>query len=576
MAYRARVLGRISELEAELWAMRRAHNEASLMLRLPPELFTRVFKELTILSPHGISPIRRHRKTPRQKEAPWLSQVNVCHRWRQIILSCSSLWSSLLLTREDLTREMITRSGVAPLEVNLAEGYKYIPGALRVALAQVQRLQSVSLYAPFGTAKWPEDVLDHWTHQELPILKNLSLENSEPHYSRPTAFKSFPQKAPSLRCLVMRGLTISWNEMPLGSNIVNLRLSQKRRSLARPSWTDFFTSLRAMSRLETLDLEGFLPMGQLNSLEMTGSPLRPELPRLKSLRIADFMEPTSDFFKSVSYPTTALIDADIVGQGDEESDMEGSDIGESDLAALNSFDFLFGNFNHPAFKQLRIETNPGYYWYHKLKFSFWTNVAEDLGSNRKVSQENPARSIEVKLHNKFEISSDHVISVALKNYDLEPIESMILSIEEGEPAPDWAALSSSMSGTRSISCYEVAMVPFLQALAGSSTSSTITDIEERSTCSGRPLHMPASHPALFTSLDTLIISEPAFGSRYGRRDDVGYEHEMSLLLEALGNRNAVLPIPTIVLRCCHTLEKRDRERVESAAKGSTVQWIEYY
>ncbi|KAI0035258.1 hypothetical protein K488DRAFT_43652, partial [Vararia minispora EC-137] len=98
-------------------SLRGCRNAFIPVSRLPPEILTRIFLELALISPpkHAHSPSVSSRK---HESLGWIVVTQVCARWRHVACACSSLWTLIdFELGEAWTDEMLWRAGSASLHI---------------------------------------------------------------------------------------------------------------------------------------------------------------------------------------------------------------------------------------------------------------------------------------------------------------------------------------------------------------------------------------------------------------------------------------------------------------------------
>ena len=97
-----------------------------------------------------------------------IALTHVCHGWRDIFISRSSLWTRLQFTNIDKTKTYIQRSQFSPLELHL-EGYRVINDAFTLAIPHLYRVKSLTM----DTCHLPS-ILGH-IRCHLPLLDVLNI-----------------------------------------------------------------------------------------------------------------------------------------------------------------------------------------------------------------------------------------------------------------------------------------------------------------------------------------------------------------------------------------------------------------
>ena len=97
--------------------------------------------------------------------------THVCHGWRDIFVSRSSLWTRLHFTNVDKTRNWIERSQSSPLKLYLGP-CKPIHGAFKLVMPHINRLGSLTI-----NARALPSVLEHF-HCRTPLLEKLDISST--------------------------------------------------------------------------------------------------------------------------------------------------------------------------------------------------------------------------------------------------------------------------------------------------------------------------------------------------------------------------------------------------------------
>lgn len=194
------------------------------------------------------------------RERWWYKLVQVCRRWRYLVLgSASYLRLSLVCVRGTPVATMLAHSPPLPLIIDHLDQYDYITAkdeeGIALALRHRDRLRRIRLLKAVPILQRLIVVLDG----EYPILEHLYI--TDQRYLRPMIKRNtelnFPEnfRAPQLRCLVLMNFAI-----PIGSpslttmgNLVMLDLSMIPRSVyIRPD--ALLQRLSLMPQLEILGI----------------------------------------------------------------------------------------------------------------------------------------------------------------------------------------------------------------------------------------------------------------------------------------------------------------------------------
>ena len=225
--------------------------------------------------------------------------THVCHGWRELFISRSSLWAFLDCTRVEKTRVYIERSKSSPLEVNLegAEDDAYCENALLLAAPHINRLGSFIIRGPSSILA---DLTKHFT-RPTPLLKKLKIDiafdrNRAPDFPG-TLFNG---DLSSLRSLSISGFTTN---LPWGNlvNLTSFELSHFPGTVDPPFTArllDFFESAPLLSEIT---LRHSTPASSNEPPERLVS-----LPHLKELATTSHLAQSS-LLKHLSIPSGTLL-----------------------------------------------------------------------------------------------------------------------------------------------------------------------------------------------------------------------------------------------------------------------------
>ena len=234
---------------------------------------------------------------------------HVTSRWRQIALSTSSLWTSIILTHPSpwsqlwRTAEYLTRSRKRPLDLfldfrdpswNWQEDlhtfrWKHMENVMRLLCPHVSRWRNLELFtdtwSPIFTFLWYLRKV-----QSAPMLESLSLSRCNVYFAaqgevfQPTALR---QPIPlfgggdglkRLRKVVLAGVHVDWSNSGL-RDLIELELKYHAKDVM-PSLGQFITILTGCPHLERLTILGWGPRFETEtSVGNLSGPIR--LARLK-------------------------------------------------------------------------------------------------------------------------------------------------------------------------------------------------------------------------------------------------------------------------------------------------------
>ena len=177
-----------------------------------------------------------------------IALTHVCRSWREIFISCSSLWTYLDLKNIDKTRTFIQRSKSSPLSVYASSLYDdtYLEDALSLVIPHIPRLESFIFYSD----SIPTTLSDF--HYHAPLLENLKIHISSPH-------------AQPLDIPLLNGDPLSLRTLTLAGDII--RLPQKRMSSLREF--SLFCTPGAVTITQILDFLESSPL--LHTIDFTNS-----------------------------------------------------------------------------------------------------------------------------------------------------------------------------------------------------------------------------------------------------------------------------------------------------------------
>ncbi|KAG5638834.1 hypothetical protein H0H81_009605 [Sphagnurus paluster] len=288
----------IKELNNSILALKRRHNSLSLIARLPPELLGRIFVWNAEMQ-RGIA------------KMPWIKVSFVCSHWRSVSLRNPEMWTNITTLRsEDLTKLVLSRSAVIPLDVDF-EIYDYKTLiSVRAALQEIPRARNVELKAQNYIHL--HEVVFNLDDSFPPPIKppNLILERlkiSSP-YEEDVLLSAhiFSYQAPQLRTLELEGIRISPKNFLLLSGLTTLylKLGHQNPDISAPHLSEVFFIIEASPNIENLALENM--HGQSDDLD----PQRiAHLPRLQhiSLHYYDFLS-IEHILLHLSYPLNVTHD----------------------------------------------------------------------------------------------------------------------------------------------------------------------------------------------------------------------------------------------------------------------------
>ena len=210
------------------------------------------FAPINRIPPEALSLIPDH--WGHQAEKDLIRLTHVCHGWREIFASCSSLWTHLDCKNTEKTRVYIERSRSHPLEISLKKlkSTSYSNDALLMAAPHTNRLGSLTIHIHSNALS---SVLSHFPFP-APLLKELQiviLDLNNPILDPATLNAIFSDHLSPLRKLSLCGVVtdIPWRNL---SNLTVFELHPARRTLVDSLFVgkllDFFESVPLLRKIE--------------------------------------------------------------------------------------------------------------------------------------------------------------------------------------------------------------------------------------------------------------------------------------------------------------------------------------
>ncbi|KAH7912428.1 hypothetical protein BJ138DRAFT_795388 [Hygrophoropsis aurantiaca] len=232
---------------------------------LPPELLAEIFMDYARQVYN-----KKRGKYPRPSSLMWIQVTHVCRHWRQVALSFPDLWTLLVLESPSWTEQMLIRSKMAPLviEVDLRhltlqlmetanKAFKHISRVRELRLTTSQRAAGKAMALLIGPA---------------PLLESLAL--SETLFTTVTSHSAtadlFSGQTPNLRKVTLESCEIMWPSSLL-ANLIHLDISHLKLSF-RPSLSQLLTSLDRMPALRRCTLKDALPVLPENVMSVSSVP----------------------------------------------------------------------------------------------------------------------------------------------------------------------------------------------------------------------------------------------------------------------------------------------------------------
>ncbi|KDQ61419.1 hypothetical protein JAAARDRAFT_190193 [Jaapia argillacea MUCL 33604] len=155
-----------SEIAAHLESIRELRTKRNSLVpisRLPSEVLANIFvqyakqRDLSLEYAFG------------RPAVWWIAITYVCRYWREVAVATPSLWCSLPFHRPKWVPEMITRSKMAPLEVNVTSQFSRLMPQIRMALEHMSRIRDLVLELK------PSDLRTLPLSSPAPLLSSLRI-----------------------------------------------------------------------------------------------------------------------------------------------------------------------------------------------------------------------------------------------------------------------------------------------------------------------------------------------------------------------------------------------------------------
>lgn len=236
----------------------------------------------------NLDPSRRFTREGPIRTPHWIAVSHVCHHWRQVALRCKDLWTCIPLVSVRWAQRALTLSHPRPITLridsrdnSLDRGYVSVD-ALCHALAHINRIRKIRMHSPWGT-KYADRIVGIVYGALLcgaPALEEFDLASDLPFVvnSGPDG-SNMTSSTAELRVLRLDGCYLPANCTLFHPGLTHLRLSGSQAMW--PALESMFSTLALVPKLQTLELYGVLPSGQLPPSDTPSN----DLPSLKELHL---------------------------------------------------------------------------------------------------------------------------------------------------------------------------------------------------------------------------------------------------------------------------------------------------
>ncbi|KIJ65654.1 hypothetical protein HYDPIDRAFT_39574 [Hydnomerulius pinastri MD-312] len=239
-----------AQLDHEIAALRTKRNALSRISRLPPEVLASIFVLYARIShvEHFDEPHMEYFT----EVLPWVKVSYVCRQWRDVALSCPTLWTFMFFASQRWTDVLLSRSKSAPLvvAVSLFSPTPRLIAMVEKTLSHMWRVQRLQLVLGRDTF----DQLSSKLAAPAPVLQYLSVNGLYYKGDTPVLLDGiFLSKVPHLRIVELDGCRTPWSS-PVLSGLTGLKLTHFPRD-SQPTMVELLTILRRMPELVDLCLK---------------------------------------------------------------------------------------------------------------------------------------------------------------------------------------------------------------------------------------------------------------------------------------------------------------------------------
>ncbi|KAF9238625.1 hypothetical protein BU15DRAFT_75076 [Melanogaster broomeanus] len=188
---------------------------------------------------------------------PWANVSYVCRHWRNVALTCPSLWSFLFVFSPRWTEELLSRSKRVPLRILIDMRFEFQEAMIffEKVTTDVTRIRDLSLYLPCNRV---EGVLSKLSTTPAPLLHTFKLRLRTRHLGEDAVYPDtlLNGETPALRTLELYHCHPPWSSLVFTA-LSTLRL-RSIASSSQPTITELLAMLRHMPDLAHLYLEDAL------------------------------------------------------------------------------------------------------------------------------------------------------------------------------------------------------------------------------------------------------------------------------------------------------------------------------
>ncbi|KZT21857.1 hypothetical protein NEOLEDRAFT_723883 [Neolentinus lepideus HHB14362 ss-1] len=286
--------------------LKRALNSLVPIASLPDDLLIEIFALYPYAEDQSRSKFDPLIPTPYH----WLRYTHVCHHWRHVALQTPILWTDIvLINQNECIKEMLIRSGQAPVEVSSAPGRLAPMDMLKICLDELHRVQSLNIRVSPGVVEELADA-EYREDGQLESL-SVSLGSAYPWISDhglSEALGVFLTGVGSrkLKKLQVIGIHLFPNLTPAFPLLTSFSWSTPSPRLAVNDFLYFLQSIPSLQVLKLWDV--FRPH------RMSAKPtLHTSLPCLKELHMSNEYLPYEDLLPYLHLTRDASLNLDVHG-----------------------------------------------------------------------------------------------------------------------------------------------------------------------------------------------------------------------------------------------------------------------
>ncbi|CAL1702108.1 unnamed protein product [Somion occarium] len=309
------------EIQDSLIALRRKINALAYISQLPDDLLTMIFMECRLLLP----PINfTEMRDEDCAHNAVLFLTHTCHRWREIALAYSNLWTLIRYPHPEFVECCLKRSRKLPLSMEIdttpSEHTRFHQDDLKKDLHMIfENLERVQELSIITYVEWARHACKTYRVELLtPILESINVEVKK---IRKKGIPSFSltehllrSNPPKLKRLSTLDMAFRWWRWRFPSQLTHLAIRMtETRHLIHTHFTmdDVIICLQKLSSLQDLELDFALPLlpipdGPL-SVDVSAGEASVTLPQLQRLALTSDIICCVYLLNRLTLPSTAAV-----------------------------------------------------------------------------------------------------------------------------------------------------------------------------------------------------------------------------------------------------------------------------